>query len=85
MNACGDGGFIITNNKKLYNFIKVKRNHGHITREKVKFFGTVSRLDSIQAVILNFRLKKLEKIINKRLKMLQYIKNTLKKRRYLSS
>ena len=67
LNACGDGGFIITNNKKLYNFIKLKRNHGHITREKVKFFGTVSRLDSIQAVILNFRLKKLENIINKRL------------------
>ena len=36
----------------------------HITREKVKFFGTVSRLDSIQAVILNFRLKKLENIIH---------------------
>tara|TARA_B100001939_G_scaffold348088_1_gene372523 strand:- start:2232 stop:3338 length:1107 start_codon:yes stop_codon:yes gene_type:complete len=68
LNACGDGGFIITNNKKLFNYIKLKRNHGHINREKIRFFGTVSRLDSIQAVILNFRLKKLEKIITQRLK-----------------
>ena len=78
LNACGDGGFIITNNKKLYNFIKLKRNHGHITREKVKFFGTVSRLDSIQAVILNFRLKKLENIINKRLRNASIYKKYLK-------
>ena len=78
LNACGDGGFVITNNKKLYNYIKLKRNHGHITREKVKFFGTVSRLDSIQAVILNFRLKKLEKIINKRLRNASIYKKYLK-------
>ena len=78
MNACGDGGFIITNNKKLFNYIKLKRNHGHINREKIRFFGTVSRLDSIQAVILNFRLKKLEKIITQRLKNASLYKKYLK-------
>ena len=25
LNACGDAGFIVTNNKKLYNYIKVKK------------------------------------------------------------
>ena len=34
LNACGDGGFIVTNNKKLFNYIKLKRNHGHASREK---------------------------------------------------
>ena len=68
LNACGDGGFIITNNKNYIIILKLKKNHGHITREKIKFFGTVSRLDSIQAVILNFRLQKLENISNKRLR-----------------
>ena len=38
LNACGDGGFVITNNKKLYNYIKLKRNHGHITRDNSKVF-----------------------------------------------
>tara|TARA_Y100001968_G_scaffold247718_1_gene232198 strand:- start:84 stop:761 length:678 start_codon:yes stop_codon:yes gene_type:complete len=78
LNGCGDGGFVVTNSKKLANFIKLKRNHGHVNREKIKIFGTVSRLDTIQAVILNFRLKKLEKIINKRLKNAEIYKRKLK-------
>ena len=36
LNACGDAGFIVTN-KKLYNYIKLKRNHGHQSREKLNF------------------------------------------------
>lgn len=78
LNACGDGGFVVSNNKKLSDFIKLRRNHGHLTREKIKFFGTVSRLDSLQAVILNFRLKRLEKVINKRLKNASIYKKKLK-------
>ena len=69
---------MVSNNKKLSDFIKLKRNHGHLTREKIKFFGTVSRLDSLQAVILNFRLKRLEKVINKRLKNASIYKKKLK-------
>ena len=38
LNACGDGGFVVTNNKKLFNYIKLKRNHGHVSREKNKIF-----------------------------------------------
>ena len=78
LNACGDGGFIVTNNKKISDYLKLKRNHGHISREKIKLFGTVSRLDSIQAVILNFRLKKLEKVIKKKVKNASIYKETLK-------
>jgi dTDP-4-amino-4,6-dideoxygalactose transaminase len=77
LNACGDGGFIVTNNKKIADFIKLKRNHGHIDRDNIKFFGTVSRLDAIQAAILNFRLKKLEKVISKRVENAQYYKKLL--------
>ena len=77
LNACGDGGFIVTNNKKTADFIKLKRNHGHIDRDNIKFFGTVSRLDAIQAVILNYRLKKLEKVISQRVKNAQLYKSLL--------
>ncbi len=76
LNACGDGGFIVTNDVKLSNFLKLKRNNGHIDRDHIKFFGTVSRLDAIQASILNFRLTKLEDVINKRIRnALTYKKN----------
>ena len=68
LNAIGDGGFVITNNKNLYNKIKLYRNHGIKSRDYVEIFGVNSRLDSLNAEILSFRLKKLKKIIAKRRK-----------------
>ena len=44
----------------------------------MKFFGTVSRLDSIQAVILNFRLKKLGDYIKRRQERAKYYDEKLK-------
>ena len=46
-----------------------------IDRNKIKNFGHVSRLDNLQAAVLNFRLKNLKKVIEKRRKILIYIKN----------
>jgi dTDP-4-amino-4,6-dideoxygalactose transaminase len=66
LNACGDGGFITTNNENLYNQINVLKNQGIVGRNLVNRFGTVSRMDNIQAAILNYRLKKLENVIYKR-------------------
>ncbi len=67
LNACGDGGFVTTNNFKLADHISKRRNHGHINRNTIKFWGSVSRLDSIQATILNFRLNNIEEVIKKRI------------------
>lgn len=66
LNACGDGGFIILNDRNKYLKIKKLVNHGLIDRNKCETFGYVSRMDSIQSVILNFRLKYLNKIVQKR-------------------
>ena len=68
LNAIGDGGFVITNNEKLYKKINLYRNHGIKSRDYVEFFGVNSRLDSLNAEILSFRLKKLKSIITKRRK-----------------
>ena len=68
LNALGDGGFIITNEKKLYNKIKLYRNHGLKGRDNVELIGVNSRLDSLNAEILNFRLRRLQNIIFKRQK-----------------
>ena len=59
LNALGDGGFIITNEKKLYDKIKLYRSHGLEGRDDAKIIGVNSRLDSINAEVLSFRLKKL--------------------------
>lgn len=67
LNACGDGGFIITNNYQYYKKIKNLINHGLVSRDKASCFAYVSRMDSIQAAILLERLKTLDdRIIKKR-------------------
>ena len=72
LNACGDGGFIITNDNHLYEKAISLRNHGIVDRGRVDHFGYVSRMDNLQATILNYRLKKLDQIIEKRRKNAQY-------------
>jgi len=66
LNACGDGGFFVTNNFKFYKKAKILRNHGLEDRNKVKNFGYISRMDVLQASILNYRIKTLNTTILKR-------------------
>ena len=66
LNACGDGGFLTTNDEKIYLNAKALRNHGMADRDRVDNFGYVSRMDNLQAAILNYRLHKLNDIIEKR-------------------
>jgi len=75
LGAAGEGGFIATNDKKLYNKLLRLRNHGQGRRKNGKylksrydidFFGFCSRLDNLQASIVNTKLKILDKNINKR-------------------
>ena len=69
LNIWGDGGFIATNNQKIANKLYLLRNHGLINRNKSKIFGYNSRLDTIQAVVANYKLKnKLNTITKKRIK-----------------
>ena len=66
LNACGDGGFFVTNNYKFFKKAKILRNHGLEDRNIVKNYGYISRMDVVQSCILNFRLKDLNKTILKR-------------------
>ena len=69
LNAMGDSGYLTTNNKELYLKVKNLRSHGmEENRDNIKNFGHVSRMDNIQATILNFRLKNLKKTIIQRRK-----------------
>ena len=66
LGAIGDSGFIVTNNRKIFNQIKLYRNHGLVSRDNASIFGINSRIDSINAEILSFRLRKLKSVINRR-------------------
>jgi len=66
LNACGDGGFAVTNDDAVAAKIKSMRNHGLVDRNTVEEFGYVSRMDTIQAAILNYRIDHLDDVIAKR-------------------
>jgi len=66
LNAIGDCGYLTTNDKNLFISAKKMRNHGLQDRNVVKNFGFLSRMDVVQAAVLNFRVKKLKKIIASR-------------------
>jgi dTDP-4-amino-4,6-dideoxygalactose transaminase len=68
LNGLGDGGFVTTNNKILYQKMKLYRNHGMKSRDNVHIFGVNSRLDVLNAEVLNFRLTKLKSVILRRRK-----------------
>ena len=62
----GDGGAIFTNNDELASMIRVVVNHGMTVRYYHDYIGVNSRLDSIQAAILNVKLKYLDEYAGKR-------------------
>tara|TARA_E500000178_G_C17031849_1_gene761023 strand:+ start:2652 stop:3779 length:1128 start_codon:yes stop_codon:yes gene_type:complete len=72
LGAAGDGGFIVTKNRNLYEKFLRLRNHGQGRRKNGKYlksrydidyFGFCTRLDNLQASIVNTKLKILKKNI----------------------
>lgn len=61
LGAYGDGGAVITNNKKLADSVTAYRTYGGIQRDRYEIQGFNSRLDTLQAAILRVKLKYLEK------------------------
>ena len=74
----GDGGMIVTNNKNSYLGCKKLRKYGMTKNYYSEIHGVNSRLDEIQAAILNFRLTKLKSNIIKRRKIAQIYNENLK-------
>ena len=60
LGAYGDGGAIFTNSDKLAKRIKMIANHGESKKYHHDIIGVNSRLDSIQAEILNIKLQYLD-------------------------
>jgi len=57
----GDGGAVFTNDEELVNKIKSLRVHGQSKRYHHKYIGMGGRLDTMQAAVLNVKLKHYKK------------------------
>jgi len=66
LNALGDGGFVTTNDKAAAQRMRRLRAHGLADRQTVEEWGLVSRMDTLQAAVLTYRLGKLPEVIAKR-------------------
>ncbi|UCD55369.1 MAG: DegT/DnrJ/EryC1/StrS family aminotransferase [Candidatus Omnitrophota bacterium] len=74
----GDGGMVVTNDKKIYDNMRLLRNHGSDKRYYHKAIGYNSRLDNLQAAILNIKLSHLDGWIENRIKIAEFFTKELK-------
>lgn len=54
----GDGGSVVTNDEEIYNKVFLTRDHGRAKIGEVVTWGLNSRLDNLNAAILDFKLSK---------------------------
>ncbi|WP_444994320.1 DegT/DnrJ/EryC1/StrS family aminotransferase [Aliikangiella sp. IMCC44359] len=66
LGALGDGGAVTTNDEALADTIRALGNYGSHKKYYNDYLGVNSRLDEVQAAILNVKLKYLDKEIDKR-------------------
>ena len=81
----GDGGALCTNNDELAEKIKMIANHGQSMRYYHDVVGCNSRLDSIQAAILDIKLKHLDAYNAARLEAAEYYTSAFKSNPHLKT
>lgn len=60
LGACGDGGAMTTNDPEIAATLRMLRDHGRRSGYYHEAFGVNSRLDAVQAVILQIKLRHLD-------------------------
>jgi dTDP-4-amino-4,6-dideoxygalactose transaminase len=60
LGAYGDAGGMVTNDLELANTCRVISNHGQVTKHNHQIEGRNSRMDTLQAAVLEVKLKHLE-------------------------
>ena len=77
LHVLGDGGIIVTKNRKLFKKLSLLRNHGLKNRNESVIWGTNSRLDNMQAGFGNIMINKIEKWNKNFLKTANYYSKNL--------
>lgn len=76
LGAFGDSGAIVTDNKEIYDKIKMLRNYGSRVKYHNEILGVNSRLDEIQAALLSVKLSHYDELREEREAIARkYLKN----------
>jgi dTDP-4-amino-4,6-dideoxygalactose transaminase len=74
----GDGGAVLTNDDSAGDLIRVLRDHGRVASGDVVEWGYNSRLDNLQAAVLNFKLSRYGEEIKRRREIASIYNDKLK-------
>ncbi len=66
LGSLGDGGAILTNDEEMYTKMNLLRDHGRDIEGEVVGWGLNSRLDNLQAAILDFKLSHYDNEVERR-------------------
>lgn len=77
LGCMGDGGAITTNDERLCKVLKALANYGADSKYHHIYKGVNSRLDEIQAAILDIKLRYLDSDNNRRRKISSYYRKTI--------
>lgn len=89
----GEGGAILTNNRRIYEKIKILREHGFLRKKTVftpwnynlNYFGYNFRLSDINCAIGCSQIQRLNSIINRRRSLAKHYDNFFVKRDFIST
>lgn len=75
LGAFGDAGGLVTDDEEMYRYVKDARNH---FKDDARDWGVNSRLDNVQAAILNVRFRKLPDMLKRRQEIAEMYTRDLK-------
>ncbi len=85
LGAFGDGGALFTNDKALAEKIRMIANHGQKKKYHHEIIGVNSRLDTLQATILNVKLSRLDNYAAKRTAVADYYDEHLRGLKFIKT
>ncbi len=80
LNCPGDGGCLVTNNKKVREFSLLLRNHGRKSKHDHVIAGYSGRLDNLKSALLNIKLKHLDRWNTRRNEIAKLYKDNINSR-----
>ncbi len=78
LGCLGDGGIVFTNDEEIYKKLMMLRDHGRDENGEIVTWGLNSRLDNIQAAILDYKLSFYDSEIQRRREIAALYQNLLK-------
>lgn len=69
LHVWGDGGAVVTNDDKAAAWLRLYRNHGLVNRDEIAIWGINQRLQTVQAVVANHILDRVNLWIDRRIEV----------------